>query len=604
MTYPIPVEAFDDRLATFGTAGAGKTYMTIGAMARLLKRSSRLIGVDPLGVMWGLRLMPDGVTPSPFKVVIFGGPHGDLPLNEHAGALIGETAATMAESCILDLSELGTKASERRFMLAFLTALYRHANKEPVHLIFDEADMWAPQKLLDKDGDAAKLLGMMETVVRRGRVRGFVPWLITQRPAVLSKDVSSLADGVVAMKLTSKQDRDAFEGWIEGQADRAAGKDILSALPTLQRGTGYVWLPARGILKMATFPENQTFDSSRTPKRGEKVSKVALKPLDLQKLQGRLAAVVEEQKANDPKALRAEIARLKVEISKTPKPVAALPQREDTRKMKSTITAYRKALEDVMKVIVNIIASDFFKDGGEAVNKQAIEDALKAATDRAAKMLGDKLDVRAREATKLKEQAEKILESVKALLADDTLTVDLTVSPQPAFKVADVGRHPTPVQRRVTNGSDASLPPGERAVMIAAAQFGGVEREQLTVLTGYKRSSRDAYIQRLREKGFVEVSGSTVVLTQTGADALPADYEPLPTGAGLQGYWLGRLPEGERKILQELIAAYPNSVERTDLELATGYKRSSRDAYLQRMKAKRLWEADGSAVRASAIMFG
>jgi hypothetical protein len=36
-------------------------------------------------------------------------------------------------------------------MLAFLTALYKHATGEPVHVVFDEADMWAPQKLLDKE---------------------------------------------------------------------------------------------------------------------------------------------------------------------------------------------------------------------------------------------------------------------------------------------------------------------------------------------------------------------------------------------------------------------------------------------------------------------
>jgi hypothetical protein len=157
---------------------------------------------------------------------------------------------------------------------------------------------------------------------------------------------------------------------------------------------------------------------------------------------------------------------------------------------------------------------------------------------------------------------------------------------------------------RVTGGNGTvHLPPGERAVLIAAAQFGGVEREQLTILTGYKRSSRDAYIQRLREKGFVEVSGSTVTMTPSGANALPSDYEPLPTGAGLQQYWLDRLPEGERKILQVLITAYPKSVARTDVDTKTGYQRSSRDAYLQRMKAKRLWEKDGAAVRASEVLF-
>ena len=211
--HPIPTSALDDRLAFVGTAGSGKTYNAGSGVERLLSTGARVVIPDPLGVWWGLALKPDGKSPSNFrekeKLVIFGGPRGDLPLTEHAGALIGEAVAGMAESCILDLSEIGTRAGERRFMLAFLNALYRHKTKEPLHVVFDEADMWAPQKIMDRDGDAARLYGIMETIVRRGRIKGFIPWLITQRPAVIAKDVLSQIDGLVAFKLTSSQDRDA-----------------------------------------------------------------------------------------------------------------------------------------------------------------------------------------------------------------------------------------------------------------------------------------------------------------------------------------------------------------------------------------------------------
>lgn len=37
MAYPIPTEAFDDRLAFVGTSGSGKTYATLGALARVLR---------------------------------------------------------------------------------------------------------------------------------------------------------------------------------------------------------------------------------------------------------------------------------------------------------------------------------------------------------------------------------------------------------------------------------------------------------------------------------------------------------------------------------------------------------------------------------------
>jgi DNA helicase HerA-like ATPase len=210
MTYPIPDDALDERHAFVGTSGSGKTNAAASAAERLLRCGVRVVVIDPLDVWYGLRLRRDGVTPSEFPVVIFGGAHGDLPLNEHAGALLGETIATTSESCIVSLGGFMTKAAERRFMLPFLDALYRRTSGEPLHLIFDEADLWAPKRLLDKEGDAAKLLGMMETIVRRGRVKGFIPWLISQRPAVLSKNVLSQVDGLVALKLTSSQDRDAL----------------------------------------------------------------------------------------------------------------------------------------------------------------------------------------------------------------------------------------------------------------------------------------------------------------------------------------------------------------------------------------------------------
>jgi hypothetical protein len=126
--------------------------------------------VDPLGVWWGLRLNADG-SPSKHNVVIFGGEHGDLPLNENAGKIIGETVATMAESCIIDLSALNTKAAERRFMLAFLEAVYRNATRDPLHMPIDEADMFAPQR----GSDEPRLQSLMEQIVRRGRIRGFIP---------------------------------------------------------------------------------------------------------------------------------------------------------------------------------------------------------------------------------------------------------------------------------------------------------------------------------------------------------------------------------------------------------------------------------------------
>jgi hypothetical protein len=179
----LPADALDDRIAIVGTAGSGKTYAAKGFIERLLESGARVAVVDPLGVWWGLRAGADGSAPG-FPVIVFGGRHADVPIAAETGGALGRLIAGRALACVVDLSELGSSASRRRFMAAFAEALYE-ANEEPLHLILDEADLWAPQRPI-KGWEG--LLGHIEEIVRRGRVRGFVPWLITQRPAVVHKE--------------------------------------------------------------------------------------------------------------------------------------------------------------------------------------------------------------------------------------------------------------------------------------------------------------------------------------------------------------------------------------------------------------------------------
>ena len=254
--------ALDARVAIVGTSGSGKTYAAKGLLERVMAGGGRICVVDPLGVWWGLAKGADGAEP-PFPVVVFGGARADVPIEPGSGVALGRLIGREAMACVVDVSDFGSAGSRRVFMTEFTTALYE-ANTEPLHLVLDEADLWAPQRT---QPDGLELLGRMEEIVRRGRVRGFVPWLITQRPAVLHKDVLSQADILVSMKLTASQDRAAIGRWIEGQADRAEGRRILGALPQLRRGEGWVWAPGDGILEQVRFPRILTLDSSQTPRR-------------------------------------------------------------------------------------------------------------------------------------------------------------------------------------------------------------------------------------------------------------------------------------------------------------------------------------------------
>jgi transposase-like protein len=282
----LPVAALDQRLAVVGMSGSGKTYATKGLVERLMQAGARVCVVDPLGVWWGLRFAADGSTSANSPLVVFGGRHADIPLTAGMGAALGCLIGTQALACVVDVSDLGSALARRTFMTAFTESLYG-SNMEPLHLVLDEADLWAPQRV---QLDGYDLLGRVEEIVRRGRVRGFVPWLITQRPAVLHKDVLSQADILVSMKLTSSQDRAAVGRCIEGQADQAEGRRILAALPRLGRGEGWVWAPSDGVLARVVFPRIQTFDSSGAPRRTERLQAVAPTPVDLSALVVALAA--------------------------------------------------------------------------------------------------------------------------------------------------------------------------------------------------------------------------------------------------------------------------------------------------------------------------
>ncbi len=267
----LPLSALDERLAIVGTSGSGKTYAAKGLIERVMASGGRVCVVDPLGVWWGLARGADGAAP-PFPVAVFGGAHADVPLDPSMGTALGRLVGAQPMACVVDVSDFGSAAARRAFMTAFTEALYA-ANTEPLHLVLDEADLWAPQRT---QPDGLELLSRVEEIVRRGRVRSFVPWLISQRPAVLHKDVLSQAGILVSMKLTSSQDRAAVGRWVEGQADRTEGRRILAALPQLRRGEGWVWAPGDRVLARVAFPRILTLDSSQTPRREARAGAVGL----------------------------------------------------------------------------------------------------------------------------------------------------------------------------------------------------------------------------------------------------------------------------------------------------------------------------------------
>lgn len=528
----LPDEAVTETFAILGKRGAGKTSTARVLCEELLAAQLPVAVLDPTGVWWGLRSSADGQGDG-YPVVIFGGDHADVPLQETAGAVIADVIVDQRVPAVLDLSLL-TKSAARRFCIDFLERLY-HRNRDPLHLVVDEADLLAPQRI---PPGAERLLGAMDDVVRRGRVRGLGVTLITQRPAVLNKDVLGQAEVLVSLRMTGVRDVHAIDEWVRLHADEDQAREVKASLPSLPIGTAWFWSPGwLGILRRIEVRRPRTYDSSATPRPGQSRPAVrSMAAVDLEALGEQIAATVERAKAEDPKALRARIAELERSLAKaqsaTPEPVRV----EVPVLTEANVESLREAGADLTAV----------RDQLDLAVREAHEQ-ITAALDR----LGPTVDAIA----------------AAGQCPPPAAAAGIALASTPAARVA-----PTPRQA----SESGPLPKAQRAILTALAQHGRRTVTQVALLTGYSHSSggyRNS-LSALRTAGFIEGRGD-IAITDAGLDAL-GPYEPLPTGQALVDWWKAHhLGKAERAILDVLAERYPSAVSVQEIADATGYSAGS-----------------------------
>ena len=262
----LPVETVTQSIAVVAQKGAGKTYTTIVMSEEMVQNGLPLIIVDPLGVYWGLRSTADGEGMG-VDIKILGGDHADVPLDPGSGRAIARWVIKHREAAILDISIM-RKSEQRIFVADFAEELYEKSRKDktPLHLIVDEADLFIPQR---PEPEQKRGLGAFEDIVRRGRVRGLGITVVTQRPAVLHKDILTQVGILVVMRMMGPQDRDAISEWIHSHDDPVKQRMVLNSLASLPTGTAWIWSPSwLGLLKKVPIRNTWTFDSSKTPKIG------------------------------------------------------------------------------------------------------------------------------------------------------------------------------------------------------------------------------------------------------------------------------------------------------------------------------------------------
>jgi hypothetical protein len=313
MKLPIPVAALTMHFIALGKTRSAKSSKLRVVVEYLLRRKEHpVIIIDPKGDWWGLKVSADGKGPG-FPLVIFGGDHADVPLTGHSGGAVAELLCSGNRSAVLDVSGL-TIGERTRFFVDFASALFKHS-KGLRYLVPDEVHNFAPKgKIFDPE--AGKCLHWANRLASEGQGKGIILLAASQRPQKVHNDFLTSCETLIACKVIHKADRDAIKDWVDGCADGAKGKEVIASLSQLKKPEAWVWSPEVDFgPQLVTWPMFETFDSFKQQDAGA-APPTGWAEVNLEELKSKLATVVQEAEANDPKKLRARITELDGQIAK------------------------------------------------------------------------------------------------------------------------------------------------------------------------------------------------------------------------------------------------------------------------------------------------
>lgn len=512
----LPHEAVTQTFAILAKRGAGKTYTALVMVEEIHQAGHQVVVVDPVGVAWGLRSSADGKRAG-LDIIILGGDHGDVPLEVTAGKVVADLVVNDRASLVLDLSHF-RKNESVRFMTDFAERLY-HRNRDPLHLLLDEADMFAPQRAMPGE---QRMLGAVEDLVRRGRARGIGVTLVTQRPAVLNKNVLTQIEVLVALRTMGPQDRKAIDEWIKVHGTPEQRETLMASLPSLPIGTAWFWSPGwLDIFKKVKVRRRTTFDSSATPKTGGKVRKPKkLAEVDLGALQQQMAATIERAKNEDPKLLRKRIGKLERELQKASGTV------------------------DIEKAVAE---RDRFWRGEMAKREQLV--------------------------TKVQVAVHETACAVDRLCNINGATPPLYKQEKSAPQTMRSHGETTVGYNRPTSPGFDELTKAQQKILRAFywLQHEDATPAKVSFYAGYRQSGHfNSSISSLRTAGLI----TGWQITDAGIALIPADVESKPTGVQLREWLRSKLSKAENGILDVLVDAGGVRVSIGDLVERSGYQQS------------------------------
>lgn len=550
----LPLDVVTEKLSFLGRTGSGKTYAAMKLAELMLDAGAQIVALDPVGVWYGLRIGGS------WNVYIFGGLHGDYPLESTSGALIADLIIDRGICAVLDVSQF-TSGEQIRFVTDFANRFFQRKKSAPsaVHLFLEECQEFVPQNLSGTDKQGAFMLHAFERLWKLGRNFGIGGSLISQRPQEVNKKALNQAGTLFVFNMTGPQERKAIESWV---ADKGINDDIAAVLPYLKVGEPHVWSPTFKISKTVRIIEKRTADVSTTPKVGSRSHERPLTPIDVEKLKTDMAATVERTKAENPAELRRQIADLQRKIKEL-----------EARKPEASKPIEVSILTEEDRLILNELFS-------------------------VAKVISVDLEV-------MRDFANRI-----GLICDKALKIQAPALAKSGNKITEKRQTPRQVAHS-ENPHELTRPEQRILDAIAWLESIGVdtpEQPAVAFLAGYTYGSGGYNNPRgaLRTKGLVEyVPGDKLRLTAEGRGLVNTPDTPLST-TELHRAVLGRLPKPEQRILSVILKAYPNNISNDECADTAGYARGS-GGYNNprgRLRTLGLIEYPGnSTVRARDILF-
>lgn len=546
----LPINAVTQKMAFLGRTGSGKTYAATKVAEEMLGAGAQVVALDPVGVWHGLRIAADGKGDG-IKIPVFGGLHGDVPIEHTGGKLIADIIVDRALSAIIDVSQFESDSRKAQFAAEFANRLFfrKKAAPSPVMLFLEECQEFIPQ---NPDREEAKMLHDYTRLTKLGRNFGIGLAMISQRPQEVNKKCLNLTECMFAFQMTGPHERKTIRSWVE---EKGADLDIVDALPKFQVGECHVWSPQwLQISKTVKIAKKWTFNSSSTPAFGSS-KKIEPKPLDsseMERLRKEMSETIERAKADDPRELRREIAELKKQASLKPTVAPA----EAGKEFERGVSAERKRIGEVVGKLLRVAQSHLDK-------VLPMEVSVKTPGFNYEKTVGS-------------EALEALAGAVAAISKEAPIPLLKSVPMPPArVSIPGIPKRSESYGKTSTNG-DLSGPEQRIIDAIAWMESIGIAEPELTAvafLAGYTIGGGGFNNPKgsLNTKGMVRyVPGGKIALSEGGRPHATFPDTVL-TAEELHRKVMDRLPGPESKILKTLIDAYPSAMSNEECASQSGY---------------------------------